>query len=125
VSLIALWLPAAGCAVHAGASTRALAAGGVPAPAPGHLYALLLNGGHRKEINYLSHLHHIRRAYELLRADGVPAANITVFSADGADPAPDLATRETDDVPGFWVLPGGRRAPSKLRSPTSTRPSTA
>ncbi len=88
---------------------------GVPPPAPGHLFAVLLNGGHRKEINYQSHLHHIRRAYELLRADGVPAANITVFSADGADPAPDLATRENDDVRGFWVLPTW--AQNALRAP--------
>lgn len=105
VLALSLWV--AGCAVHAGEpGARALAASaGVPPPAPGHLFAVLLNGGGRKEINYQSHLHHIRRAYELLREDGVPAANITVFSADGADPAPDLATREHDDVPGFWVLP--------------------
>ena len=106
-SILALWLPAAGCAVHAGESGReALASSSaVPPPAPGHLHALLLNGGSRKEVNYQSHLHHIRRAYAWLREDGVPAANITIFSGDGADPAPDLATRETDGEPGFWVLP--------------------
>ncbi len=105
LALLLLCLPVAGCAVHAGASgARALEAG-VPPPAPGHLFAVLLNGGSRKEVNYQSHLHHVRRAYALLRDDGIPAANITVFSGDGADPAPDLATRETDDTPGFWVLP--------------------
>lgn len=104
--LLVLLLPAAGCAVHAGEpGFRAERRTGVPPPAPGRLHALLLNGGHRKEINYQSHLHHIRRAYELLREDGIPAANITIFSGDGADPAPDLATRETDDTPGFWLLP--------------------
>lgn len=105
VLLFALWLPVAGCAVHASEVGPRAADTGVAPPAPGHLYALLLNGGARKEINYQSHLHHIRRAWELLREDGVPPANITVFSADGADPAPDLATRATDDVRGFWVLP--------------------
>ncbi|MEB2285311.1 MAG: hypothetical protein B6D46_12810 [Polyangiaceae bacterium UTPRO1] len=103
--LLALWLPAVGCVVHAGEPGVRTMTAGVPPPAPGHLHALLLNGGGRKEINYRSHLHHIRRAWELLRADGVPAANITVFSADGADPAPDLAIRESDDVRGFWILP--------------------
>jgi hypothetical protein len=104
--LLVLLLPAAGCAVHAGEpGFRAERRAGVPPPAPGRLHALLLNGGSRKEINYQSHLHHIRRAYELLREDGIPAANITIFSGDGADPAPDLATRETDDTPGFWLLP--------------------
>jgi thiol-disulfide isomerase/thioredoxin len=104
--LIALLLPMAGCAVHAGeAGLRAQARTGARPPAPGRLHALLLNGGGRKEINYQSHLHHIRRAHELLREDGIPAANITIFSGDGADPTPDLATRETDDVPGFWLLP--------------------
>ncbi len=109
VLLLALWLPAAGCAVRASAqqSTRALeAVVRTPPPPPGRLHAILLNGGHRKEINYQSHLHHIRRAYELLRVAGVPAANVSVFSADGADPAPDLATRENDDETGFWILPG-------------------
>src|SRR5262249_51179753 len=60
-------------------------------------------------------LHHIRRAYEVLRVDGVPPENITVFSADGADPAPDLATRAADDVPGLWLLPGW--AQGALRAP--------
>lgn len=103
--LFALWLPMAGCAVHASESGPRAVDAGVPPPAPGRLHALLLNGGARKEVNYQSHLHHIREAFALLRRDGVPPANITVFSADGADPAPDLATREHDDVPGFWVLP--------------------
>ncbi|MCC6847725.1 MAG: redoxin domain-containing protein [Deltaproteobacteria bacterium] len=105
LALFALWLPAAGCAVHAGEPGARAVDAGAPPPAPGRLHALLLNGGGRKEINYRSHLHHIRRAWELLRAGGVPAGNIAVFSADGADPAPDLATRETDDARGFWVLP--------------------
>src|SRR5262245_16139169 len=100
----------AGCAVHAGepgarpavaATAIEAAIPAVPPPAAGHLYALLLNGGHRKEINYQSHLHHVRRAYALLRENGVPAENIVVFSADGDDPAPDLATREHDTEPGF------------------------
>lgn len=104
--LLALWLPAAGCAVHAKEPVRRTAVGPrVPAPAPDRLHALLLNGGGRKEINYQSHLHHVQRAYELLREDGIPADNITIFSGDGADPAPDLATREMDDERGFWVLP--------------------
>jgi thiol-disulfide isomerase/thioredoxin len=114
-ALLVPWLGAAGCAVHAGAQTPRALDAGAPPPAPGHLFAVLLNGGARKEINYQSHLHHIRRAYALLRDQGVPAANITVFSADGADPAPDLATRETDDVTGFWILP--QWAQNALRAP--------
>jgi thiol-disulfide isomerase/thioredoxin len=69
------------------------------------LHAVLLNGGSRKEINYRSHLHHIRRALEVLKTDGVPPSNVMIFSADGPDPAPDLATREVNDERGFWVLP--------------------
>lgn len=114
--LLVLLVPAAGCAVHAGEPVlRPAVRAGVSPPAPGRLHALLLNGGHRKEINYQSHLHHIRRAYELLREDGIPAANITVFSGDGADPTPDLATRATDDERGFWLLP--QWAQNALRAP--------
>ncbi len=114
----------AGCAVlHAGEPGRPLAAAtaveapipATPPPAPGRLWALLLNGGHRKEINYQSHLHHVRSAYALLRDAGVPAANIVVFSADGDDPAADLATREQDDTAGFWLLP--QWAQNALRAP--------
>jgi len=74
-------------------------------PRPQRLHALLLNGGGRREINYQSHLTHVRGVVQLLEDGGVPARNITVFSSDGADPEADLATRETPDEPQFWLLP--------------------
>ena len=67
--------------------------------------ALLVNGGDRAESNYLSHLHHLQDMVALLRQRGVPGDRIHVFSADGADPAPDLATREPAPE-HFWLLEG-------------------
>ncbi len=116
---LGLWATAAGCSVHAGERSLGAAGAaeppGVPAPAPGRLHAVLLNGGSRKEVNYQSHLHHVRRAYEILRESGVPPAEITIFSGDGADPAPDLATRLIDGERGLWVLP--QWAQNALRAP--------
>jgi thiol-disulfide isomerase/thioredoxin len=73
--------------------------------APGRTYALLLNGGGRPEINYHSHLSHLIDLVGLLRTRGVAADDILVFSSDGGDPAHDLATRELNEDPGFWLLP--------------------
>jgi len=83
-----------------------------PGPQPGvvdpsRIHAILLNGGGRPEINFQSHLGHLERLIALLNANGVPRRNIAVFSADGDDPAADLATRELPASPDFWLLPTG------------------
>jgi thiol-disulfide isomerase/thioredoxin len=75
------------------------------------IHALLLNGGGRREINYRSHLQHVRTLVELLTAAGVPRARLTVFSADGDDPASDLAVREDAPARGAWLLPGSVAGP--------------
>ena len=70
------------------------------------LHVLMLNGGGRREINYRSHLRHLGSLLALLRASASAASEaITVFSSDGDDAAEDLATREPDTPPGFWLLP--------------------
>jgi hypothetical protein len=46
----------------------------------------------------------------------VPAARITVFSGDGADPAPDLAVREQQPEAAFWLVEGAPLQP-RLRTP--------
>jgi thiol-disulfide isomerase/thioredoxin len=90
-----------------------------PAPPPvakQHLYAVLVNGGGRPDINYLSHLEHIRGMLAFLDEAGIPRRQISVFSGDGADPKADLATREVaDETTGLWLLPQG--AQQALRPP--------
>ena len=81
----------------------------------GQLHAVLVNGGGRPQINYHSHLDHLRRVLQLLEATGVEPARIAVFSGDGADPTSDLATREGDLPPDFWLLP--KSVGSRLRPP--------
>ncbi len=76
-------------------------------PPRSHIHALLLNGGGRPEVNYQSHLQNVRSLVELLHLSGVPSSEITIFSGDGSDPAADLATRDSDDVPDYWLLPQG------------------
>jgi thiol-disulfide isomerase/thioredoxin len=83
--------------------------------APEHLYALLINGGGNRNINYHSHLDHLRRLIAMLEERGVDPERIAVFSGDGADPAPDLATREGHRPPDFWLLP--RSEAARLRPP--------
>ena len=104
----ALTLLVAGCAHTA---TRSAANPGTADLA--HTHALLLNGGGRPDVNYQSHLQHVKSVVTLLEADGVPAAQITIFSGDGDDPAADLATRERRTDPDFWLIPQN----SSLRPP--------
>ena len=61
-----------------------------------HLHVLMVNGGGSKVQNYQSHFLHLRRLLELLGRAGVPPSRITVFDADGPDPAADMAVRELD-----------------------------
>src|SRR5262245_10875339 len=76
-------------------------------PQQGHTTALLLNGGGRPDINYGSHLQHVKGMVELLQSEGVRREDIVVFSGDGADPADDLATRERATEPDAWLIPQG------------------
>ena len=80
-------------------------------------HALLLNGGARKSLNYASHLEHLEGVLEVLQTAGVPPADITIFSSDGDDPRPDLATRAAGSAVG---LTHGRfrRQPIRYRNTT-------
>lgn len=69
------------------------------------LHAILINGGGRPQINFHSHLEHLRRLLQLLEASGVPRDRVAVFSADGDDPAADLAIRDGESSPDEWLVP--------------------
>jgi thiol-disulfide isomerase/thioredoxin len=109
------WLAFAACLLLAACRT---------APAPprpsgtasvfeqGSFKAVLVNGGGNREMNFQSHLTHVRDLVKLLQANGSNAADLTIFSGDGADPAPDLATRahiDADDESSgaVWLVPPG------------------
>jgi thiol-disulfide isomerase/thioredoxin len=72
-------------------------------PRPGVVHALLINGGSQPASNYLSHLQHLQEMVQLLRQRGIAPERIHVFSADGQDPAADLATRSLVP-PDFWLI---------------------
>jgi thiol-disulfide isomerase/thioredoxin len=111
--LILLILLAAGCPTPQ--TDRSLDSPEFGAGTADQLHAVLINGGGRPQINYHSHLDHLRRLLGVLEATGVDPARVSVFSADGADPAPDLATREGQLPNEFWLLP--RSVGSRLRPP--------
>jgi thiol-disulfide isomerase/thioredoxin len=85
-----------------------------PHPAPGaaspveRLHVVIINGGGTKAQNYQSHLLHVRRLLELLGQAGVPPARTAIFDADGTNPAADMAVRELQPEPDFWLLEGTR-----------------
>jgi hypothetical protein len=64
-----------------------------PAASGGELHVLAINGGGDRLDNFASHLAHLHQLVALLRTAGVPGDHLTVLASDGADPAPDLATR--------------------------------
>ena len=70
--------------------------------------AVLINGGGKRSSNYLSHLLHVKEFNELLSRAGVPASNVTIFNADGANPGADLAVRKKQREDNFWLLQGTR-----------------
>src|SRR2546430_4525711 len=74
----------------------------------GHLHVLMLNGGGSKAINYQSHLLHVQQLLDVLFHAGVRPERVSVFSADGPDPAQDLAVRDVQPEPEFWLLRGTR-----------------
>jgi thiol-disulfide isomerase/thioredoxin len=80
----------------------------LPTVDAGRVWAILVNGGGSPASNYQSHLLHVRLLTEFLVHTGVPPAHITIFSADGADPEPDLAVREVQPETDFWMLRGTR-----------------
>jgi hypothetical protein len=86
-----------------------------PAGESAGLHAVLVNGGGRRQINYYSHVDHVRRMVALLGESGVEPTRITIFSADGEDAEPDLATRDGELPPELWLLP--TRIANSLRPP--------
>jgi len=78
---------------------------GAAEPPAGRLHVLMINGGDRPASNYLSHLHHLQDMVDLLRRRGVPSGRIDVFSADGEESSPDLASRESAQS-DFWLVEG-------------------
>ena len=76
----------------------------------------MINGGGTAPQNYQSHLLHVRQLLDLLGRAGIPPDRIAVLSGDGADPAPDLAVRELELDPDFWLIQG-TRVEGRLREP--------
>ena len=97
---------------------RPEAARSTTAPSRPKTWALLINGGGRPAINYQSHLLHVRELAQLLIASGIPKKRIVVFASDGSDPEPDLAVRDLQADPDFWLIEGlpiGRQLAPRLR----------
>ncbi len=68
----------------------------------------MINGGGQPPQNYQSHLLHVRELLALLLRSGAHPHQMSIFSADGADPAADLAVREVQPEEDFWLLRGTR-----------------
>jgi thiol-disulfide isomerase/thioredoxin len=73
------------------------------------LHVLMINGGGLPATNVQAHLLHLKALRETLLGAGVAPERITVFSGDGADPDPDLAMREAEPEPDFFLLRGTRQ----------------
>lgn len=83
---------------------------------PAHLHVLMINGGRNPANNYQSHLLHVRSLLDLLRSTGVTAEHVSIFSADGSDPAADLAVRESESEAELWRI-SGTTLEDRLRAP--------
>lgn len=70
------------------------------------MFAVLINGGADPQLNYASHLVHLRELHATLVERGVPADQITVFASDGQDRAPDLVVRDVATEPDAQLLEG-------------------
>jgi thiol-disulfide isomerase/thioredoxin len=79
--------------------------------ATAHLHVLMINGGGKRAQNYQSHLLHVEQLLQVLLKAGVRRTNISVFSSDGADPEADLAVRQPQLEPDFWLLRGTNLEP--------------
>lgn len=77
---------------------------------------LMIDGGGRREQNYQSHLLHLQALREALNRAGIPDPAMSIFSSDGDDPGEDLAVRDLQPEPDFWLLEG-TRVESRLRTP--------
>ena len=75
----------------------------------------MIDGGGSKAQNYQSHLLHLRALHDILLRAGVPPGLMSLHVSDGADPAPDMAMREAQPEPDFWLLEG-----SALEGPLRT-----
>src|SRR5881296_1227820 len=112
--LVACGVLALGACAFVGAGCRRQP---LPAEKPGpsrapepleQLHVLMLNGGGSKAMNYQSHLLHVQQLLDVLLHAGVRPERVSVFSADGPDPAEDLAVREVQPEAEFWLLRGTR-----------------
>jgi len=95
-----------------------------PSASGGELHVLAINGGGERIDNFASHLAHLHQLVALLRTAGVPGDHLTVLASDGADPAPDLATRGPEPEHA-WLLQGTHAEPllaELTRFETSTVP---
>ncbi len=72
------------------------------------LKVLILAGGGSAEDNHHSHKAHVDALLALLADRGVPAADVALFWADGADPAPDRAVLPDDPLTDLWRVEGTR-----------------
>jgi hypothetical protein len=95
-AVLVLLSASSGIAAQEASQARSRARAGV-------VHALLINGGSQPASNYLSHLQHLQEMVRLLGERGIPPERITIFSADGQDPAADLATRLVAP-PDFWLI---------------------
>ena len=85
--------------------------------AEGRVFALLINGGERPTINFLSHLHHLQDMMAALEQRHIPAQRITVFSSDGQNAQADMVQASAGKaLPGYWLLQSTRVA--RLFNPT-------
>jgi thiol-disulfide isomerase/thioredoxin len=74
-----------------------------PAPPPPATHVLMINGGGNRLENYSSHLAHLRQLHGLLTRAGIPAERISVFNADGGDPAPDMCVAVPEPSDGVFL----------------------
>lgn len=111
-------LLALGLLVVGQSGCRVPPAGGLPAVEHGHLHVIVIDGGRDRASNYQSHLAHVRGLLAILGQAHVDPGSITIFASDGADPAADLALREVQPEPTFWLIEDTRLGPL-LRTPVT------
>jgi thiol-disulfide isomerase/thioredoxin len=77
-----------------------------PHPGQPATFALLLNGGGTRNVNYLSHAYQLAQMHEVLRARGLDARQIAVLASDGEAFGADLAVGWPARGQGAWLLDG-------------------
>jgi hypothetical protein len=106
LALALLWTPGPVPAQSTPAPEAAKAPATLAAARAPRVHALLINGGGDRQRNFQSHLLHVRELIRLLERDGVATSDIVVFASDGNDPHPDLAVRDMQTEPDFWLIEG-------------------